>query len=145
MQLLGSTIALYITNSDKETLPQQELILDAKGIVGDKHYGKELNRSILISATKSYEMTKTALGLTMPQGYLGENLLFDFDPYALPVGSHLHIGSAIVEITQNCTLCNHLGVLDKRIPKLLKNDRGIFAKVVQPGKIQQEDNVTLLN
>ena len=143
MKSLGSVVALYTTTPHKETLEHQEISLDLKGIIGDKHYGKDTSRSILISATKSYEMTKVSLGVTMPQGYLGENLLFDFDPYDLPVGTQLHIGSAVLEITQNCTLCNHLSELDKRIPKLLRHDRGIFAKVTRPGTIQKTDPIYL--
>ncbi len=115
------------------------LTLDKNGILNDKHYNKDPERSILISSLESYHMAKEKLGVQMPEGYLGENLLIDVNPYHLSHGTQLHIGTAILEITQNCTLCNHLSKLDKRIPKLLKNDRGIFAKVIQAGTIKVND------
>jgi MOSC domain-containing protein YiiM len=36
-----------------------------------------------------------------------------------------------------------LAIIDKSIPELLKDDRGIFAKVIKSGEIKQEDEVCL--
>ncbi len=83
--------------------------------------------------------------ITIPFGSLGENLLIDYNPYHLPAGTLLQIGTVILEISQNCTICNHLSSIDKNLPELLKDDRGIFAKVVQEGDIKLEDTVYLIN
>ena len=80
----------------------------------------------------------------MPFGYLGENILIDYNPYELPIGTKIRIGDAVLQISQNCTICNHLSALDKRIPKLLSKERGIFAKVVNPAVINRGDLVHLL-
>ncbi len=145
MQSLGTVIKLFISQKGEsgpvETSP---IYVDGKGIIDDKHYGTPVERTVLISSLQSYAMAQEQLDVEMPHGYLGENILIDYNPYHLPAGSRLKIGSAVFEITQNCTLCNHLSKLDKRIPKLLKDDRGIFAKVVEAGKVNAGDEIYLV-
>jgi len=145
MKEVGKVYALFISVSGEKTpVSKTSLKLDPKGILGDKHYESVPERTVLVTSLESYRLTENELGVTMPYGYLGENILIDFNPYALPIGTQLKIGTALLEITQNCTLCNHLSSLDKRIPKLLKNDRGIFAKVIREGEINERDTVLLV-
>jgi MOSC domain-containing protein YiiM len=143
MQPVGKLLALYISEKEtSNTLEKRYIDAEIEGIVHDKHYGKDIERSVLITSVESYTLLETH-GITVPHGTLGENLLIDYNPYHLPVGTRLKTGEAILEITQNCTLCKHLAAHDKRIPKLLKDDRGIFAKVVQSGTIRKEDPIYL--
>lgn len=140
----GKVIALYITTTEtKQPIPKDALQVDEKGILLDKHYDKNIDRSILVTSYDSYLMAKQH-GIEIPHGALGENILIDYNPYALPVGTRMKIGSAITEISQDCTLCKHLSSIDKRVPKLLKNDRGIFVKVVEPGWIKTGDEILIL-
>ncbi len=141
---VGNVLKLFISKKNiKSPISKELLLLDTKGIIEDKHYGTMPERTILITSIESYNLAEKSLNIKMPSGYLGENLLIDFNPYDLAMGTQIQIGSTILEITQNCTLCNHLSTLDKRIPKLLKNDRGIFAKVIKSGKITLGDSVLL--
>lgn len=141
---VGKVIALYITTPESnEQITKNKVQVDENGILLDKHYGGDLERSILVTSLDSYRLVENE-GIEIPQGALGENLLIDYNPYALPVGTHLQIGSAIVKISQDCTMCKHLSSIDRRVPKLLKNDRGIFVKVVKPGWINVGDEITLL-
>jgi len=144
MQPVGKLLSLYISTPEHSSTVEQTYIdTEIAGIVGDKHYGKDTERSILITSIESYALLE-AHDIHIPYGTLGENILIDYNPYHLPVGSQLKIGEAILEITQNCTLCKHLAIHDKRIPKLLKNDRGIFAKVVHRGRIKKDDPLYLV-
>jgi len=143
MKEVGYTFALFSVQS-KQQHKKELLHLDTNGIKGDKHYGKNIERSILITSVTSYQLADKTLGIAMPYGYLGENLLISYNPYHLKPGKQLKIGEVVLEITQNCTLCNHLAVLDKRIPELLKDNRGIFAKVVTNGFVKQDDPVFLV-
>ena len=144
MQEVGTVHALFISQKGMdEPIARDLLQLDPKGIIEDKHYGSSPERTVLITSLDSYSMAKEVLGIEMPHGYLGENLLIDYNPYHLPLGTRLTIGTTELEITQNCTLCNHLSKLDKRIPKLLKDDRGIFAKVLKEGAIRIKDTIVL--
>ena len=145
MQSVGKVIKLFISKKgESDPVEKSSIVVDEKGIVEDKHYGTPAERTVLISSLVSYAMAKEELDVQMPHGYLGENILIDYNPYHLSAGSRLKIGTAVFEITQNCTLCNHLSKLDKRIPKLLKDDRGIFAKVVEEGEVNAGDEIYLV-
>lgn len=140
---VGKVLKLFTSKpGTSQRFLEQALSLDAMGVKGDKFYNKDSERSVLIASTSSYELIKT-YGIEMPFGYLGENILIDYNPYSLEMGSQLKIGETILEISQYCTICNHLAVLDVKIPTLLKNDRGIFAKVISFGDINIDDSVYL--
>ncbi|MGE0739292.1 MOSC domain-containing protein [Sulfurimonas sp.] len=141
---VGRVLNLFVSQSGvSQRIEKNLLSFDTLGVVEDKFYNKNIERSVLISSMDSYNLIKN-YGLEMPLGYLGENILLDYNPYALEVGSVLQIGNTVLEITQHCTICNHLAVIDVKIPTLLKNDRGIFAKVVGDGDIKVADEVYLL-
>ena len=141
---VGQVLKLFISKSGtSERFSKEDLTLDEQGVVNDKFYNKDPQRSVLIASTASYDLVNT-YDIEMPFGYLGENILIDYNPYALEIGTQLKIGNVTLEISQNCTICNHLAVLDVKIPTLLKNDRGIFAKVVSVGKIKTDDSVYII-
>jgi len=137
-KLVGNVLDLFVSKKSV-----YRMHLDDQGVVGDKFYGKDINRSVLISTIESYKMAEEK-EILLEQGSLGENILIDYNPYDLKSGTHIQIGTLILEISQNCTLCKSLTKLDNRLPKLLKNDRGIFAKVIQSGEIKYRDSVYVL-
>ena len=144
MKKVGKILKLFISIKGIEKRVEREsLIVDKSGILEDKFYGKELQRSILLSSNDSYLLTKEQ-GINLSYGELGENILMDFNPYSLDLGVQLKIGEVTLEITQACTICNHLSKIDKKLPKLLKKDRGIFAKVIQNGTIYEDDAIFML-
>ncbi|HFD14490.1 MAG TPA: MOSC domain-containing protein [Epsilonproteobacteria bacterium] len=141
----GKVLKLFITKDDKNKTREtpQKLQVDEAGIIGDKFYAKDSQRAILISSMESYKLTQEN-GIDIAVGALGENLLVDINPYSLTPGERLQVGEAILEITQNCTLCKGLSSVNSKLPKLLKNDRGIFAKVVNgPSTINIGDSVKI--
>ena len=118
--------------------------LDIKGILSDKHYDKDIDRSVLIASLESYKLANEH-GIELSNGILGENILIDYNPYHLKSGSRLNVGEVTLEISQPCTLCKSLTKVDNKLPKLLKEDRGIFAKVIVSGTIRQSDDIYLLD
>ena len=137
MKEIGKVLNLF-----KSKKKVDELLLDESGVVGDKFYGKDKNRSVLLISQHSYEIAQKE-GIYPPKGTLGENILLSFNPYNLKLGTKLYIANAVLEISQNCTLCNSLSKVDAKLPKLLKNDRGIFARVVKGGLIKKNDKIFL--
>ena len=141
---VGNVLKLFISKSGtSKRFDKSSIALDKYGVREDKFYNKDAQRSVLLSSYASYDLVKT-YGIEMPFGYLGENILIDYNPYALEIGTHIKIGDTILEISQNCTICNHLAILDVKIPTLLKNDRGIFTKVIKEGEIKIDDAVYIL-
>jgi len=145
MKQVGKILQLFVSKAETSTRQAHEkLQLDQGGVQGDKFHNKKRDRSILLTSLASYEKAH-AKGISMELGALGENLLIDYNPYHLPIGQQLQVGNDVVlEITQNCTVCNHLSSIDKALPKLLANDRGIFVKVIQGGEITKDDTIALL-
>ena len=140
---VGSVSSLFYSPLNGRTRIS-ELLFDIKGIIEDKHYDKNIERSVLLASLDSYKLVESN-GIYISHGTLGENILLDYNPYELKTGSKLKIGNVVLEISQHCTLCKSLTKVDTKLPKLLKNDRGIFAKVVASGKISKDDKVFLLN
>ena len=143
MTKVGNISSLFYADINGYTLASV-LILDAKGIVRDKHYNKDKERSVLIASLDSYRLAKNH-GIDVPYGSLGENLLIDYNPYQLQAGVRLKIADVTLEISQHCTLCKSFTKIDEKLPELLKNDRGIFAKVIESGSIKQDDDIYLLD
>ena len=140
---IGEIITLFVSIEGLSKRVSKEIIsVDTKGIIGDKYYNKDVNRSVLLTSTSSYKLAKSHQ-IILPFGSLGENILIDYTPYHLASGSKLYIGDSILEISQNCTICNHLSKIDKKLPKLLKDDRGIFVRVLQSGDIKIGDKIYL--
>jgi len=141
---LGQVLKLYTTlKGDPRRITQTNLTLDTEGVVGDKFHAKGLERSVLIASQESYKIVQDN-AINIEEGTLGENILIDWNPYHLLPGDRFSIGEVVLEITQNCTLCKGLSSVDTKLPKLLKNDRGIFAKVLHSGTINIGDTIQLV-
>jgi MOSC domain-containing protein YiiM len=142
---VGEVLALFISEKENPNrINKVKISLNKKGVYGDKFYDKDEKRAVLLTSSESYDLASQHQ-ISMEYGILGENILIDYNPYALIMGKRLSMGSVTLEIVQNCTICNHLSVVDKKLPKLLKDDRGIFVKVIEEGLIEKGDKVYLLN
>ena len=138
----AKVLQLYISTGDKAN-PRQEvesIKVDPNGVVGDKFYAKDTNRAILLASLSAYELAKQH-DIALQEGALGENIYLDINPCSLIPGDKLVIGDVSFEITQNCTLCKGLSSINAKLPKLLKDDRGIFAKALHKGSIFVGDKV----
>ncbi len=139
----GTVLELFISVKEKSSrYAKESLIVDSHGVQEDKYYAKDNQRAILITSVDSYNIAKDN-GINAPYSSLGENILLDINPYHLHPGDRIKIGEVLLEITQNCTICNSLSKVDATLPKLLENDRGIFAKVITSGVINRGDKAIL--
>ena len=144
MKNVGKVTTLFISVQGSSKRVEKELFhLDSRGIVEDKYHDTNINRSVLLTSEASYALANRN-NIQMPFGSLGENILMDYNPYHLMPGDQLRIGKVVLEISQNCTMCDHLSKIDESLPTLLKDDRGIFAKVIEDGMIKKDDEITLL-
>ena len=142
---IGQIKKLFISDRDtKQRNIKESIYVDKNGILNDKFYNTEVDRSVLITSLHAYELMKEK-DIDAKYGQLGENILVNFNPYDLQEGTQLLIGDSILEITIECTICNLLTKINNKVPKLLKKDRGVFAKVIHEGTIKIGDSVTLTN
>jgi MOSC domain-containing protein YiiM len=129
----SNILSLFISTTDGAT-KKSSIVVDKLGIKGDKFYALSPNRAVLITSTKAYQLMRQH-NITADFGVLGENILVDFDINQLSPNDILTIGEVSLQITQHCTICDHLAHIDKTVPTLLRHDRGIFAKVIKGGVI----------
>ena len=144
--MTGRVIRLFTTLDDaqKTRVMPDEITVDKSGVQGDKFYAKDINRSVLIASIESYQLSKEN-GIELEHGALGENILIDINPYQLNAGDIITIAGVKLQISQHCSLCQGLSKLNSKLPKLLKNDRGIFARVMDDisSNIKMGDVVTI--
>lgn len=124
------------SGSPRPLVPQLNLIKDY-GIENDKFAGRKLEQTVMIVGIQSYEIAKHN-GINLEFGSLGENILLDFDPHILEVGTKLILEDSIIEITQICTVCNHLAVFNENLPLLLKGHRGLYCKIIKSGIVSKD-------
>jgi len=142
LKVLGTFSATI--NDTSKVRPKRdklELVKDY-GIKDDKFALKNLDQSVLIVPIDAYEITKKE-GIELEFGSLGENILVDFNIMDMPINTKLKIGDAVVEITQKCTMCNHLAVFDKRVPRLVRNHRGVYCKIIESGIVKKGMNIEI--
>ena len=146
MKNMGKVIEIFSATKESSGLPRPKVeklnLIKDYGIENDKFAGKKLDQTVMIVGSKSYEIAKEN-GIELELGSLGENILLDFDPHDFEVGTNLKIGDTIIEITQNCTVCNHLAVFGENLPMLLKNHRGLYCKIIEGGNIEKEMSVEI--
>ena len=140
---VGKILELFISiKGDLNRSKRDDIALNENGVKSDKFYGKNIKRSVLITSIASYNLS-TQNDIDMDYGQLGENILIDYNPYHLKEGSVIIIGDVILEITQQCTLCKSLAKVNETLPELLKEHRGVFAKVISSGIIHKDDIIYL--
>ena len=141
MRSIGKILNTFSATKESSGLPRPtvenlNLIIDY-GIENDKFAGKKLEQTVMIVGLESYRIAKNN-DINLEFGCLGENILLDFDPHSLEIGTNLIIGDSIIEITQVCTVCNHLAVFDENLPILLKGHRGVYCKIIKSGNISKD-------
>ena len=141
MKNLGTVIKTFSATKESSGLPRPLVsnlnLIEDYGIENDKFAGKKLEQTVMIVGLKSYEIAREN-GIDLEYGSLGENILVDFDPHDFSVGKQFTIGDSKIEITQVCTVCNHLNVFDKNLPDLLRSHRGLYCKIIKSGIIQKD-------
>jgi len=146
MKKLGKVLEVFSAKKGQSGLPRPkveflDLIFDY-GIRDDKFAGDDLDRSLMIVGKYSYDLVKTK-DVDLEYGSLGENILLDFNPHDFKIGDIFKIGDALIQITQKCTICNHLAVFDDDLPILVKDCRGLYCKILKDGNIKPNNFVEI--
>ena len=141
MNILGKVLGTFSAPKDfKGSIrPKVEKLQMVKnhGILDDKFAGKDTTRSVMIVGTIAYDIAKEN-SIELKHGSLGENILMDFDPHTLNVGDTIQVGEVKLKLTEECSVCSHLGVHDKRLPKLVAKHRGVYCEILNDGIIKEE-------
>jgi MOSC domain-containing protein YiiM len=47
----------------------------------------------------------------------------------------------VLEVTRHCPICEHLAHYDPRLPRLVKETRGVYLRVINGGAISVGDSI----
>jgi MOSC domain-containing protein YiiM len=132
-------------NKGERKTPVNEVELrSGHGIVGDAHAG-DWHRQVSLLAKESIAKMK-ALGLDVTNGDFAENLTTEgIDLPGLPVGAQLKIGEALLEITQIGKECHNRCAIYHQAGDCVMPKEGIFARVLNGGRIQPGDCIEICN
>ena len=127
----------------KTPAPQIELKL-RHGIVGDAHAG-DWHRQISLLAEESVDTMRAISSIPLDAGVFAENInTVGIDLKHLPIGTHLRIGEAEVEVTQIGKECHNDCAIKKAVGKCVMPTEGIFAVVVKEGTVRPGDEIEIL-
>jgi MOSC domain-containing protein YiiM len=132
---------LSINISDRKGLqkkPVEEVVLRPRhGIEGDAHAG-DWHRQVSLLADEDIR-TMRGKGVEIHFGDFAENITTQgIDLPALPIGTRLHLGEAILEVTQIGKKCHHDCAIYQALGECVMPRRGIFTKVIQGGTIRRD-------
>lgn len=141
---MGKVIAICTSEArgtQKQPRPSAEFTVDW-GIQSDAHAGSWHRQVSLLSADKIAAFNEKGAGVT--PGAFGENLVVEgFDFRALPVGTLLRCGKVLLEMTQIGKECHSHCEIYKKMGDCIMPREGVFARVLQPGRITVGDEMTI--
>ena len=115
------------------------------GLEGDAHAG-EWHRQVSLLAGESIDGVKETLP-TLKNGAFAENIITrGIDLTTLNIGDRLQIGDEVVlEITQIGKECHNSGcAIKKATGDCIMPKEGLFARVIQGGKMSKELTITVI-
>jgi MOSC domain-containing protein YiiM len=134
--MLGRVRSLSVKLEKGAKLEFRDFVqVSPSGFEGDHHTGDSRRRRqiLLLSGSLLDE-------LNLKPGDLSENAVIDgLDVMSLREGQSLRLGSAIVAVTVPCEPCSHMERVRPGLQEQLKDRRGMFVKVLEPGIIRRGD------
>ena len=133
---------VYLQKSPKSKEPPVSspalTLVEGLGIEGDHHARPRSSRQVLLMAEENCD----AFGLA--PGEVRENLTVrGIDLQALPAGTRLQIGDAVLEITKDCEPCAFIDSLRPGLKDQMVRRRGMLARVVRSGEIRVGDEIAV--
>ena len=126
----------------KAEVPSIE-IKKGEGIAGDAHGDDPIRRISLLGA-ESVDKLRGQMPELKP-GDFAENILVEgLVLYELPIGTRLRVGAAVLEVTQIGKECHHGCEIKKLTGDCVMPREGIFAEVVEEGRVAPGDAVEVL-
>ena len=141
---MATVLAVCISeNKGERKKPVESVELrENHGIVSDAHAG-EWHRQVSLLAQESIDKMR-AMGLDVNAGDFAENITTSgIDLVSLPIGTRLHIGETLLEVTQIGKECHTRCAIYYQAGDCVMPKEGIFTKVITGGVIRPEDKITI--
>lgn len=123
----------------RKTPIAEAVLLENFGIKGDAHGGDWHRQVSLLAEEEVQDMIRRGADVTC--GDFAENITTQgVDLANLPVGTILNLGRAVLEVTQIGKECHHDCAVFQQIGDCVMPRKGIFARVIKGGKINNESD-----
>jgi len=111
------------------------------GIIGDAHAGT-WHKQVSLLADESVDKLRDRID-SLTAGAFAENILTSgICLHELPVGTRLHIGDTLLEVTQIGKTCHNDGcAIKQQTGECVMPLEGIFASVIKGGTIKPDDEI----
>ena len=146
MSKVGEVIAVCISeNKGEKKTPVSEVTLKVNfGVEGDGHAEEDIKRQVSLLAEESVEKM-IALGLNVGPGAFAENITTSgLDMPSLPIGTLLSVGKALLKVSQIGKVCHDRCNIYKAVGDCVMPREGIFAQVIEGGKVKPGDRIAVL-
>ena len=142
----GTVVAVNI--SEKKGTPkktvEEGMLIENFGLQGDAHAGK-WRRQVSLLGVESIEKAKLGPTNGLCHGVFAENITTEgIELYTLPVGTKLQVGESLLEISQIGKECHEGCAVSKLVGQCVMPREGVFAVVLQGGKVRAGDAVTAI-
>ncbi len=112
--------------------------IENQGLEGDRHARPDSARQVLLIELETLEK------LDLRAGDVKENITTrGIGLMQLPVGTRLHIGGAVLELTGQCHPCSRMDEIRAGLLAELGGRRGVLARVAQTGTMRVGDAITI--
>jgi len=127
----------------KKPVPEIEVVI-GHGIVGDAHAG-DWHRQISLLADESVDKMRDRMP-NLPAGVFAENIVTrGINLSGLPIGTHMRVGEALLEVTQIGKECHNDGcAIKKKTGECVMPKEGIFTIVLKEGTIKPGDEIRVI-
>ena len=124
--------------------PVEEIWLKAgHGAGGDAHAGPG-RRQVSLLANESVDKMRES-GLALRAGDFAENILTEGVALrTLPIGTRLRVGSALLEVTQIGKECHGGCEIKKKTGVCVMPAEGVFAVVLEEGRVKAGDGIEVI-
>ncbi len=133
----GTVRALFVKQEKgAKSVAKDSVQAGLQGFEGDHHAGNSKRRQILLMSGTVVDQ------LHLPPGSVYENVIVDgLDVMTLREGQRLRLGDALVVVTIPCEPCIQMERLRTGLQEALRNRRGMFVTVLEPGIVRVGDAV----
>jgi|SRR2546425_4180358 len=135
---MNGTVRALLVKSGKgvKSASRDSVLVTASGFEGDHHTGVSRRRQILLISGSVLDQFE------LEPGDIDENVVIDgLDVMLLQEGHQLRLGGALVAVTVPCEPCVQMDRLRPGLKQALKDRRGMFVKVLEPGVVRIGDPV----
>jgi cyclic pyranopterin monophosphate synthase len=142
---IGSVVTVNVSLSKGERKKSVDAVVlrEEHGIVGDAHAG-DWHRQVSLLAEESIAKM-VAKGLDVGPGDFAENITTSgIEVAALPIGTRMDLGEALVEVTQIGKECHTRCAIYQQAGDCVMPREGIFVRVLRGGRVASGDQIRVL-